>query len=503
MIEEKYPDTIKELWENRVKNSSNKVFLVENGKHYTYSEINTLVDQKVIKLKQLKIQSGDIVALQFELDLENIVTILACIKLNVVINPLNPHFDSDEVKDLLNRFKIYAIISQKACRGRDTFYSVEKLPGYTTSIHGDCKVFTKGKYVKAFDSIGKSTDDPVIILNTSGTSGAPKGVVLTNKNVLSAEYAYQKAFNITDKDMILMPSGLYHAIGFHHGLISTIMTGGSIAILRHYDVEKLAQIIKDEPITFIDSVPTVIYDILFHVDDLGHLRQLLVGGDKLKINLLRRADKREIPIYNCYGLTEAVPFSYTPADYFKKKYNMTTAVKPMDGIKIRLVSNGREIVSKNIKGTIEVKGPVIFKEYLFDSEKTQAAFDGDWFNTGDYGHYNEDGMLEIDGRNSDKIIRGGENISACEVEEKIKKCKNIDEVAVLGIPDVRLGQRIGAFISLKDKSQTLTKQKLIRQLIETKTDKKFWPERIWIVDSLPKTANDKVQKFVLKRMIEG
>ena len=99
MIEEKYPDTIKELWENRVKNSSNKVFLVENGKHYTYSEINTLVDQKVIKLKQLKIQSGDIVALQFELDLENIVTILACLKLNVVINPLNPHCDSDEVKD--------------------------------------------------------------------------------------------------------------------------------------------------------------------------------------------------------------------------------------------------------------------------------------------------------------------------------------------------------------------------------------------------------------------
>ena len=110
-------------------------------------------------------------------------------------------------------------------------------------------------------------------------------------------------------------------------------------------------------------------------------------------------------------------------------------------------------------------------------------------------------MLKVDGRNSEKIIRGGENISAAEVEDKVGKCTNVKEVAVLGIPDVRLGQRIGAFISLKDPKQDLTKPKLISKLKEQNVDKKFWPERIWIVDSLPKTANGKIKKYILRQEV--
>ncbi|MBU3828042.1 MAG: AMP-binding protein [Candidatus Lactobacillus pullistercoris] len=503
MSEENYPATIRQLWKNRINSTPDKVFLVENRNHYTYLDIDKRVDKKVEELRQFKVKPGDIIALQFELDLENFITILACIKLKTVINPLNPHLDIDEAKDLVNRFKPYLIIAQKAPRGRDTFYSVDNLTNYDLETTGDCKIFINHDHTKNFTEEFDSAESPIVILNTSGTTGAVKGVVLTNKNVLSAEYAYNKAFKITNEDMILMSSGLYHAIGFHHGLISTIMAGSSIAILRHYNVDKIAEIIKNEPVTFIDSVPTVIYDILFRIKDLGHLKQLLAGGDKLRDDLLRQADKRGIPVYNCYGSTEAVPFSYTPSDYFEEKNHMTTALKPMEGIEVRLVVHGQTITSSNVEGTIQVKGPEIFKEYLFNPEKTKSSFDGEWFDTGDYGHYNYDKMLEIDGRNSDKIIRGGENISAAEVEEKVRNCDNIKEVAVLGIPDVRLGQRIGAFISLKDKKQQLTKQKLIAELTKNKTDKKFWPERIWIVDSLPKTANGKIKKYILKQKVEG
>lgn len=500
MNEKKWP-TIKQLWQNRVTQTPNSVFLAENGKHYTYSEIDQKVNQKVKELEQYHVKSNDIISVQFELDLEDIVTILACIKLDAVVNPLNPHYDIDEAKDLVNRFKPYLIISQKAPRGRDTFYSIGNIKNYNSTLQGDCKIFVRNVRADIFRSDSNSADAPVLILNTSGTTGAVKGVVLSNKNVLSAEYAYNDAFNITSKDMILMPSGLYHAIGFHHGLISTIMAGSSMAILRNYSVENLAQVIKNEPVTFIDSVPTVIYDILFNIKNLNCLNKLLVGGDKLRPDLLRQADKREIPIYNCYGSTEAVPFSYTPADYFEEKEHFTTALKPMKNIDVRIMVHGQEITSPNIEGTIEVKGPVIFKGYLLDPKKTKNSFDGEWFNTGDYGHYNYDGLLKVDGRNSEKIIRGGENISAAEVEDKVGKCTNVKEVAVLGIPDVRLGQRIGAFISLKDPKQDLTKPKLISKLKEQNVDKKFWPERIWIVDSLPKTANGKIKKYILRQEV--
>lgn len=498
-----YPTTVKQLWNDRVLETPDKVFIIENDKKYSYQQVDKLSDEKVNLFKKQGIKKGDLVAIQFELDIENIVTIIACIKLEVILNPLNPHFDIDEVKNLVTRFKPYAIISQRALRGRDTFYNIEKLKNYSVNEEGDLKYFIRNQRDSIFKNYIDKSSSPLLVLNTSGTSGLPKGVVLTNKNILSAESNYNSAFNITNEDMILMPSGLYHAIGFHHGLISTIIAGSTMVIMRHYNLEKMTELIGKYPITYIDSLPTVMYDILYKVKNLGKLKKLICGGDKIKESLLKKAKDRHIPLYNCYGLTEAVPFSYTPAKYFEEHGAMTTAVKPIDGVEVRLMKNGSEVLNHDVQGMIEVKGPVIFKEYLLQPDKTAKAFDNGWFVTGDLGHYTSDNLIQIDGRNSDKIIRGGENISAHTVEDKVKKCQNIKEVAVLGISDIRLGQRIGAFIVLEAPDKTMSKEKLIAELKDNKVDKKLWPERVWIVDSLPKTANGKVKKYILKQMAEG
>lgn len=364
---------------------------------------------------------------------------------------------------------------------------------------GDLRLFIRKTRNQVLSKVEIDEDKAALILNTSGTTGAPKGVVLSNKNILSSELAFNEAFEISQSDIIAMPSGFYHAIGFHHGLISTILAGSSMVIMRHYHVETLAQILKTHPVTFVDSVPTVIYDILFRIENLGKLRQLISGGDKLKPNLLEKAKQRKLPVYNCYGLTEAVPFSYTPKKYFLDSNYSATAVTPMKGIKIRLLDDQQhEITIPNIKGSIEVTGPVIFREYLLKPEKTKASFDGEWFITGDFGHYNEAGLLEIDGRNSDKIIRGGENISAKVVEAKVSMCPQIKEVAVIGLPDVRLGQRIGAFVVLNNCNTVFSKQQLIDFLANERVDKKLWPEKLYVLPELPKTANGKVKKYILK-----
>lgn len=498
-----YPATVKQLWQSRIQETPNKIFIIENDKKYSYQQINDLANEKLSFFKKLGIQKGDLVAIQFELDIENIATIIACIKQEVIINPLNPHFDIDEVKNLVIRFKPYVIISQRALRGRDTFCNIDNLENYTIGEEGDLKYFIRNQRNNIFKNYSNEANSPLLVLNTSGTSGLPKGVVLTNKNILSAEYGYNSAFNINNNDMILMPSGLYHAIGFHHGLISTMIAGSTMVIMRHYNLEKIAELLIKYPITYIDSLPTVMYDILFKVKNLGKLQKLICGGDKIKTSLLEKAKARHIPLYNCYGLTEAVPFSYTPAKYFEEHGSMTTAVKPVDGVKVRLMKDKSEILQSNIQGMIEVKGPVVFKEYLMQPDKTAPAFDDGWFITGDVGHYTADNLLQIDGRNSDKIIRGGENISAHTVEDKVKNCQNIKEVAVLGISDVRLGQRIGAFIVLKVPDKTMSKKKLIDELKDNQVDKKLWPEKVWIVDSLPKTANGKVKKYILKQKAEG
>lgn len=503
MNDDKCFDTVAKVWQKRIEITPNSIFLAENGHHYTYNQINYLVQKQEKRLLSYGVKKGDIISLQFELDVEGIVNILACINLHLVINPLNPHFDMDEVKNLVYRFKPYLIITQQSERGRDTLFRLNNLTNYRIDTYEDCKVFIRNSHEICLAKEKNETNNPVVILNTSGTTGVPKGVVLTNKNVLSAEYAYNKAFNVNNHDMIAIASGMYHAIGFHHGLVSTIIAGSAMAILRHYSIDNIVDLIKNEPITFIDSVSTVIYDILFNATDLGKLNRLICGGDKIQPDLLKKADKRGIPLYNCYGLTEAVPCSYTPQAYFEQHNHMTAAIKPMEGIEMRIINHGKVITTSNIQGSIEVKGPVIFKEYLFNSEKTKSSFDDGWFIMGDNGHYNYDHLLVIDGRESDKIIRGGENISSQAVEEKVKHCQNVKEVTILGIPDVRLGQRIGAFIALKDKNQPFNKQTLIDELNNRSVDKKFWPEKIWIVNSIPRTANGKVKKYILKQMVEG
>ncbi|MEL4236411.1 AMP-binding protein [Lactobacillus amylovorus] len=497
------PPTLKKLWQDRVNETPDKNFLIENDKKYTYKEIDSLVDEKIKELKHLKIQKGDLIALQFELDVENIVTILACLKLETVINPLNPHFDIDEITNLVERFRPYAIISQKALRGRDIFCNIDHLNSYSSYNKGDLKYFIRNERKTVFQNYENNFNSSVLVLNTSGTSGLPKGVVLTNQNILEAEYSYNEAFRISKEDMILMPSGMYHAIGFHHGLISTIIAGSTMVIMRHYNVKQMAQLINKYPISYIDSLPTVMYDILFKIKSLGHLRQLICGGDKIKDTLLRQAKVRHIPLYNCYGLTEAVPFSYTPAKYYSEHAGMTTAVRPIESVEVRIVNEKGEIVQPNKKGTIEVKGPVVFKEYLLQPEKTKDAFDHGWFNTGDIVHYTTDGLIEIDGRNSDMIIRGGENIAAHAVEEKIRQCEDIEDVAVLGIPDLRLGQRIGAFIVLYKDHHDFSKDILLSKLKNNNVDKKLWPEKIWVVEELPKTANGKIKKYLLRKLAKG
>ncbi|WP_270261943.1 class I adenylate-forming enzyme family protein [Lactobacillus panisapium] len=495
--------TVKELWNWRLRQSRQKVFVIENDQQYSYGEMAKLVAAKIKLLKACRIGQGDLVALQFELDVENVATILACIELGAVINPLNPHLDITEVENLVERFQPCAIISQASVRGRDTISNFKHLKHYQVEVNGDLKIFTRIKHGISPFTNKAGASAPVIVINTSGTSGLSKGVVLSNQNVLAAEIGYNAAFGINKHDMTLLVSGLYHAIGFHHGLISTMMAGSTMVLMKHYQVDEVAKLLLRMPITCIDSLPTIMYDLLFHVANIGQLRMLICGGDKIKTSLLVQAKKRNIPLYNCYGLTEAVPFSYTPSNYFAEHQAMTTAVTPITGVKVRIVKKQHVVEQKDVQGIIEVCGPVVFQGYLNNPEKTREAFDHGWLITGDLGHYNSDGLFEIDGRNSDKIIRGGENISAALVEEKIKSCQNIKEVAVLGVPDDRLGQRIGAIIVLNHSQLALNKTKLLAELQEQQVDKKLWPEKILIVDSLPKTANGKVKKYLLRKLLEG
>lgn len=495
--------TVKALWHERLKQNSDDLFVIEAGQRYSYGQIGQLVEQAAKRLTAWGVQSGDIVALQFELDLENIVLLLACIEVGAVVNPLNPHFDRDEVTALIKRFKPYAIISQKSVRGRDTISTFQHLPNYQLTCTGDLKMFiSQDRLVPVFKA-NEGPADAVVILNTSGTSSAPKGVVLTNTNLLAAEAAYLQAFGITKSDLTLLLSGMYHAIGFHHGLIATILAGSKIVLLKHYAIAEVAKLLQEEPITFIDSLPTVMYDLLFKVADLGQLRQLICGGDQIKRELLQQAQKRNLPLYNCYGLTEAVPFSYTPRAYYQQQQGLTTAVTPMAGIKVRLVNDQQVINQANVTGLVEVKGPVIFKEYLGEPEKTLATFDGEWLKTGDLAHYNQAGLLEIEGRSGDRIIRGGEKIAACLVEEKLQVCSNIQEIAVIGIPDMRLGQRIGAFIVPRDQQKKITKAELLAELSKHEVDKKYWPEKIWQLTALPRTVNGKIKKYQLTEYLRN
>ncbi len=349
--------------------------------------------------------------------------------------------------------------------------------------------------------------DPHDVINmqyTSGTTGFPKGVMLTHYNIGNNGYwiGYNQSF--TEKDRVCLPVPLFHCFGCVLGVLAAVNHGAAMVILEKFDPVQVMASVEQEKCTSLYGVPTMFIAVLEHKlfdkFDYSSLRTGIMAGSPCPIKVMRKVIDRmnmsEITI--CYGLTENSPvMTQTLADDNIQKRTETVG-RAMPQIELKIVDPETRVeLPTGEQGEVCCRGYSVMKGYYKMPEATQKAIDADgWLHSGDLGVMDEDGYLAITGRHKDMIIRGGENIYPREIEEFVHHMKGISDIQVVGIPSKKYGEEVGAFIILKPGADIVAED--VKDFCRGQIARYKIPKWVAFVDSFPLTASGKVQKYKLQ-----
>jgi len=343
-------------------------------------------------------------------------------------------------------------------------------------------------------------DDTAVILYTSGTTGQPKGAELTHDNLRrNCTIVGEELGEITHEDVLLGALPLFHSFGQTCGMNATIGIGATLTMLPRFDPEKALEVIQRDKVTIFQGVPTM-YNAMLHCDrreefDVSCLRLCMSGGSAMPEELMRQFEKA----FGCivlegYGLSETSPVaSFNHPDRDRKPGSIGT---PIAGVEMKVLDDDGNEVPQGEIGEIAIKGHNIMKGYWNRPDASAEAINDGWFRSGDMGKVDEDGYFFIVDRKKELIIRGGYNVYPREVEEVLYEHPAVQEAAVIGIEDEKMGEEVGAAVVLR-KGEDVSADELKGYVKEQVAGYKY-PRRIWFPDELPKGPTGKI----LKREIE-
>ncbi|MCM8901479.1 AMP-binding protein [Caldicoprobacter algeriensis] len=353
-----------------------------------------------------------------------------------------------------------------------------------------------------------SPHDVVNMQYTSGTTGFPKGVMLTHYNIINNGAAVADCMKLTYKDRLCIPVPFFHCFGCVLGVMACVTKGATMVPLDHFNPIKVMEVVQAEKCTALHGVPTMFISILenshFKEFDFSSLRTGIMAGAPCPINIMRRVidemNMKEITI--AYGLTEASPvITQTKVDD-PIELRVSTVGRPLPGVEVRIVApeTGKD-VPPGVPGELLARGYGIMKGYYKMEEATAAAIDSEgWLHTGDLAVMDENGYCKITGRIKDMIIRGGENIYPREIEEFLYTHPAVKDVQVVGVPDEKYGEEVMAYIILKDNLESYPTEEEIIEFVRNGLSRFKCPKYVRFVDSYPMTANGKIQKYKLREM---
>lgn len=339
-----------------------------------------------------------------------------------------------------------------------------------------------------------ATDDASVLLYTSGTTGAPKGAVLTHGNLLACGEGFAEALEVTSDDRMGTALPLFHVFGQAAVMFTVWARGGSLFLMRPFDPAALLQLAADQQLTALAGVPTM-WNAMLHAEtdltaaDFTHLRLACSGGAALPLEVAKAfRDRFGAMVLDGYGLSETTgAASFNRAIHPRKEMSVGRA---LDGCKISIVDADHQHLSAGEVGEVAIAGPVVMREYWGRPDATAAVRDGEWFFTGDIGRMDEDGDLWIVDRMKDLVIRGGYNVYPREVEEALYEHEAVAEVAVIGIADDHLGEEVGAAVALKEGASVEPEE--LQEFAKERLASYKYPRAVWIVEELPKGPTGKI-----------
>jgi fatty-acyl-CoA synthase len=345
--------------------------------------------------------------------------------------------------------------------------------------------------------------DVAIIMYTSGTTGLPKGAMLTHNNILWNNLNAMLAFGGSRDDVILSVAPLFHIAGLNVMTLGSFHVGSTVVLLRNFDPGQVLTDIQRYKATYMFGAPAMFLFMSQHPQfadaDLSSIKNLICGGAPVPETLIELYGAIGIDFCQGYGLTETAPFSaFLTPEWATSK--LGSAGQPPLYSDTRIVDDNNRELPRGERGEICLSGPNIMKGYWNRPEASAEAIDKEgWFHSGDVGYVDEDGFLFICDRLKDMVISGGENIYPAEVEGALYKHEAIAEVAVIGLPDEKWGEAVTAVVVLHaDQEMTIEE---LREFAETFLARYKLPSRLHIVEALPRNPAGKVLKFELKALL--
>jgi fatty-acyl-CoA synthase len=485
-----------------------KMALIDRSYRYSYRELNKESNKLANAFLNLGVKKGEKLAILAKDCKELVFMYLASSKIGATWVTQNYRCVARELEYMLNDCEASVLVfeaeyAQTVAELRD---HVPKLSKYISVGECDLHFVTSyeifvSKASAAEPNLETSEDDECAILYTSGTTGRPKGAVMTHRTRVACTVNILLDGSVEKDSISLQASPLFHAGALNIALLPHLAIGGTLVLIPRLDPYEIAKTIEAEKATHIVTVPTILHSLLergaLDKFDFSSLRKIYYGGSAISLKdlegILKKLPKTEF--FQGYGQTESTQLTVLKPEYQLSKLGCTG--RPHLLVDLKVVDENDQNVLPGGTGEVVTRGPHVMKGYLNLPEANEEAFKNGWFHTGDIARIDEDGFITIVDRKKDMIVSGAENIYPREIEIVLNTHPKIQEVSVFGIPDEKWGESVCAGVILKE-NETLTEEEVISYCKQNLASYKK-PRKVIFYKSFPKNPVGKTLKEELKK----
>ena len=487
------------------------------SRRFTYRELGDMVARCAGALREMGVVPGDVVSVQLPNWWEFVVTAFACGRIGAVVNPLMPIFRERELRYMLDFAQSKVLIVPQMYRGFNHAAMAAglapELPNlrHIVVVDGDAQHSFDGRMLQCATPVTPSLDpasaalqpdDVSVMVFTSGTTGDPKGVMHSSNTLLACLNALRGRFGLSPDDVLLCATPVGHMTGYAAVMMLAVRLGGTMVLQDVWDGARGVALMAEEGVTYTAASTPFLTDICDTVAAGAprpqRLRAFLCGGAPIPPTLIERA-ARELNLAVCslWGMTEALSGTLTEPQRAAEK-SSTTDGRPLEGMEVLVADADGQSLPAGQTGRLLVRGAQVFLGYF--KRPDLPAYDADgWFDTGDLAYMDAEGYIRINGRTKDVLIRGGENVPVFEIESLLVAHPAVAAAAVVGYPDRRLGERACAFVVLKP-GASFDLAALQAHMAQSQVAKQYWPERVRVVEELPRPPTGKIPKFRLREI---